>query len=373
MVHLRMSDLFGNGNEIVEESWKDFMPTFTRGGELNPQESQMTEITTKEFFHSPYNLSSYMLTVFLKKHFEEKVSVLDHVKSSIWIQQDNFYPCIEMLTDKYGFISMPANDVLLFQRDDTIVLMTRCKKKEFDNIQIYSTSRTLAKEILVDVRNFDAQIKKLSFNWIVNNKGDSVDMVEEWEETVDANLYPFIENFDTYAQRFIESKSNILIMLGPPGTGKTTMIKHILSVMDKSAFVTYDESVLSSDGPFADFMSSSAGAFVIEDADLFLKSRADGNGMVSRFLNVGDGLIKLKEKLLIFSTNIENVSSLDAALIRPGRCFDILEFRALTKLEAQVVADDRGLVLVDNKDTFTLAEIFNSPIKMKPQKSMGFI
>jgi ATP-dependent 26S proteasome regulatory subunit len=50
--------------------------------------------------------------------------------------------------------------------------------------------------------------------------------------------------------------------------------------------------------------------------------------MMHRFLNVGDGLVTTKGKKLIFSTNLPSIRDVDSALVRPGRCFDILNFDA---------------------------------------------
>jgi SpoVK/Ycf46/Vps4 family AAA+-type ATPase len=173
----------------------------------------------------------------------------------------------------------------------------------------------------------------------------------------------------------MESKSNILLLIGPPGTGKTTFIKALLAEMNKRAYLTYDDKVLSNDYTFASYMADDgAGAFVIEDADLFLRSRADGNGMVSRFLNVGDGIIKLRNKKLIFSTNLPKVDDIDPALIRPGRCFDVLHFRNLTRSEATTVADNRNFILPgdESKEEYTLAEVFNNPVEKPAPVSRKF-
>lgn len=328
---------------------------------------------SKEFFHAPYNFNQYLLTCFLKKHYDEGTSILNHVSENLWIREDNFYAVLDMLQNKHGFKYVPANESLIFERKDCMIFLEREKNKEISKAVIYTASNEIAKELYADIEKFKTDITNLSFCWIVNAKGDVVNVTEEWEETVDASLYPFIKDFDTYSERFWKSKSNILILIGPPGTGKTTFIKHLLSSMDKTAYLTYDESVLNSDSSFADFISDdSAASFIIEDADLFLRSREDGNTMVSRFLNVGDGLIKLKNKKIIFSTNLPSVASLDTALVRPGRCFDILNFRSLTRSEAEVAADNRQLQLQVEQDTYTLAEIFNSPVAVKAAPKLGF-
>ena len=51
---------------------------------------------------------------------------------------------------------------------------------------------------------------------------------------------------------------------------------------------------------------------------------------------------------------------IDEALLRPGRCFGILETRNLVKKEAQNLADKLGIELVHKKEgsSYSLAEIY---------------
>ena len=94
-----------------------------------------------------------------------------------------------------------------------------------------------------------------------------------------------------------------------------------------------------------------------------------------RFLNMGDGLISRPNKKIIFTTNLENLSDIDPALTRPGRCYDIIEFEPLTVDQAKAVAEISGkeLDLPDNK--VTIAEIFNTQKyrKEKKKSTIGFI
>jgi ATP-dependent 26S proteasome regulatory subunit len=97
----------------------------------------------------------------------------------------------------------------------------------------------------------------------------------------------------------------------------------------------------------------------MEDADAFLAARKDGNTLMHRFLNMSDGLISAKNKKLVFSTNLPNISDIDEALLRPGRCFDILQFRPLTRAEAQAALDEVGSnAELPDGNQFTLAELF---------------
>jgi ATP-dependent 26S proteasome regulatory subunit len=113
---------------------------------------------------------------------------------------------------------------------------------------------------------------------------------------------------------------------------------------------------------------------VIEDADNFIISRKEGNTMMHRFLNVGDGLVGVKGKKLIFSTNLPSINDIDPALIRPGRCFDILHFDNYTEKQAKNISKKLNIELVKKDNgTYSLAEVFHSEIKTpKIKNKMGF-
>ena len=46
-------------------------------------------------------------------------------------------------------------------------------------------------------------------------------------------------------------------------------------------------------------------------------------------LGLSDGLIQSFNKKIIISTNLPNLTNIDEAVIRKGRCFDVLNFRPL--------------------------------------------
>jgi ATP-dependent 26S proteasome regulatory subunit len=103
--------------------------------------------------------------------------------------------------------------------------------------------------------------------------------------------------------------------------------------------------------------------------------------MMHRFLNVGDGLVTTKGKKMIFSTNLPSIRDIDSALVRPGRCFDIVTFDALTLPQAQTLADKLNVSLPAKprgKETekYSIAEVFhvqqNQPTATANRK-VGFI
>ncbi len=171
-------------------------------------------------------------------------------------------------------------------------------------------------------------------------------------------FYPFIaEGLEAYYKRFLDSDENVLLLLGDPGTGKTSFLRWMLHTQRISTMVTYDDSILKEDEIFVNFLFGVNDLFIVEDADLMLSSRErDQNHIMSKFLNVSDGMIKFPNRKLVFTTNLTDLSRIDPALMRSGRCFDTLHFRKLTVAEGEAAAKVAG-VEAPSKPV-TLAELF---------------
>ena len=173
------------------------------------------------------------------------------------------------------------------------------------------------------------------------------------------------------------------VILGENGTGKTTFIRGLLDYAKTSAIVTYDPDILSKDGFFADFLEDDdASIVVLEDSDAFLSARTEGNTMMHRFLNVSNGLVTSKGKKMIFSTNLPSIRDIDSALIRPGRCFDIVTFEPLAVDQAQTLAKALGVELPvrprgKEMQKYSIAEVFNEQTEQMNKsiqtRKVGFI
>lgn len=215
--------------------------------------------------------------------------------------------------------------------------------------------------------------------WMYSADGSSVRIPMNKEKLPMIEMYPFLNEptLEEYYERYLKSSANILLLIGPPGTGKTTFIRGLLDYAQQSATVTYDANILEKDYIFANFIENDTGIMVLEDCDKFLGARADGNTMMHKFLNVGDGLVTTKGKKLIFSTNLPSIRDVDPALIRPGRCFDVLDFDKLTKEQAKKLANKLDIELDEKSEDgskYTVAEIFHKQQQhIKQTRKVGFI
>ena len=217
---------------------------------------------------------------------------------------------------------------------------------------------------------------KMSWYYSSGRGMDSTDIpIETADISVRDSFYPFItEGVDSYLGRFHTSKNSILLLTGEPGTGKTSLIRYYLASYGLDSIVTYDENIMQRDDFYINFLTNSKKhILIVEDADLLLLARENGeNKIMSKFLNVSDGLVKSLNKKIIFSTNITELAKIDSAVIRPGRCFDVLEFRKLTLDEANVICEEENMDKLDEARSYTLADIFNRRKKSANIVKTGF-
>jgi len=147
-----------------------------------------------------------------------------------------------------------------------------------------------------------------------------------------------------FVSAYLQAPDSVLILLGPPGGGKTRLVREILAAFSRrkgenaEIMYTTDKRALASDGMFVQFVTGSHDAFVIEDSDLLLKARTSGNEDMHRFLGIADGIARAQSRKIIFTTNLPNITDIDPALVRPGRCFAVKQIRSLTPAEAQRLA-----------------------------------
>lgn len=200
--------------------------------------------------------------------------------------------------------------------------------------------------------------------WIYNDGGHVDEVVfplKKYREIM-PEVYPFVSNdLNAWVDKFLASDSNILILNGPMGTGKSSLIAHIINRGKMSAMTAFDDKVMKNDSLYTNFISWSQNLLVLEDADLLLLGRVDkDNDTMSKLLNVSEGIIDTRGKKIIFTANLGNTKDIDPALLRPGRCYDIVEFRELTKAEANVARAKLGKRLFERDKNYSLAQVYQA-------------
>lgn len=247
------------------------------------------------------------------------------------------------------------------------------------DIYIWSSDRekivSMAAQLKADLDEF----KTNSIVWSFSKKDGDVHTKEIFLERGDPlikEFYPWLptDTVQDYFKNYLESSDSILLLTGVPGTGKTTFIRSMILENDLNANLTYDEKLIQTDEFFLDFMDDETmDILIIEDADRLLYDRDENeNSILSKILNISDGIVKNVTKKIVFSTNITDIERIDPALIRPGRCYDVLDFRKLTSDEAKSAVAMKNLDReIANRD-YTLAELFSTNKRNQRFKSRKF-
>ncbi|OJJ16090.1 hypothetical protein BKI52_35580 [marine bacterium AO1-C] len=153
----------------------------------------------------------------------------------------------------------------------------------------------------------------------------------------------------------------LVLLHGEPGTGKTSYIRYLTSLIDKKMIYIppeYAHKIASPD--FLTLLIANPNSIlIIEDAENIVEER-DGyrNASVANLLNVADGLLSDCLNIQILCTFNAHISKIDKALLRKGRLIAMYEFEKLAAEKAQLLSDKLGYKTNITEAT-TLANIYN--------------
>jgi hypothetical protein len=156
----------------------------------------------------------------------------------------------------------------------------------------------------------------------------------------------------------------LVILHGPPGTGKTSYIRHLCGLTDKpKLFIPPNLALRIADPEFINLLHDNTNSILlIEDAEELLTKRdATGSNAVSNLLNLSDGLLSDGFHIQIICTFNADLARIDKALLRKGRLIASYAFEALTQPKAQALATELGQT-EPVTEAMPLADIYNREV-----------
>lgn len=272
--------------------------------------------------------------------------------------------------------NVKQSDTILFDKEIIEKLSEEQRNKETilttGYITFYlsaaTTSPAQIEAVTACITNLAAEVDKSSvtINMITHNSNMGYRV-----RSIPMNHWPELDNNDIklhYGDNFLEfstalvkkvkeTSKGIVMLHGPPGTGKTYYIRRLTSALTragKQVFMIPKGVVdMIQDPGFVDFMinhfsSSGAGGiedekksglvFIIEDAEsLLVKRNTDSHAAVgvSTLLNLTDGILNDLFNVQIIATFNTAIDNLDEALLRKGRLLAIRELGLLDFNEAK--------------------------------------
>ncbi len=233
---------------------------------------------------------------------------------------------------------------------------------------------------ITDILTKYKETKKIgAFAILIKNEYNELDL-RDFSTNIPKNIdldYNYGEGFKKVHEKIVEkinSKTNgLYVFNGEPGTGKSTYIKYLASILPDKKFVYIPEfmmGMLNQPDVIRLLLDNKNVIMVIEDAEKLIRKREqdDGSSVVSTLLNFTDGILSDIMGIPIILTYNTHSDNIDQALLRKGRLqykheFELLnEENSLKILKKHKVSKTKIEELKKDgtlKDKMSLAELFN--------------
>lgn len=246
------------------------------------------------------------------------------------------------------------------------------KSNKINNLQIYydnmqiSTKKledTIVKELLdcsylPSTKNQFFTISTNQFGFVLK-----ASYIKEMDIELDLNYgdkFPPVH--DKILDKLQTKNHGLFLFHGDPGTGKTTYIRKLISLLSEKKTIIYVPTYMMGSIADPEFISFIAGfkkiILLLEDAENVLATTInDRSQAVSNILNMTDGLLNDYMDVQIIATFNTNAKMIDSALKRAGRLQANYRFGKLNKKDANRLAEKIGIER-RFEEPVTLAEIY---------------
>jgi ATP-dependent 26S proteasome regulatory subunit len=262
--------------------------------------------------------------------------------------------------------SMDYEEGSLYFYKDNFIQISSENGKEKDKCKLtfyYPTGKTCADEEFIEFMDIDKRPNIFMVNQDYGNFNFSkfnINLPEKFDLELN-----YGEDFPKVSEKMIkslhENSSGLYMLHGVPGTGKTTYIRYLASVLKKDVifFPTSFVDEITNPSILSLLKKKTDCVMILEDAEKALTKRSlsDQPSLVSTLLNMTDGILGDVLKLNVIVTYNCDRQDIDEALLRKGRLKAEYSFQGLKKHQAEKLIKTLDLDLKAD-DNMTLADIY---------------